>query len=31
MSMELLQEWLQQETAHRLSALDRTAGDASKP
>lgn len=31
MSMELLQEWLQQETAHRLSAFDRTAGDASKP
>ena len=31
MSMELLQEWLQQETAHRLSALDRTASDASKP
>ncbi|QBE67714.1 hypothetical protein SynWH8101_0099 [Synechococcus sp. WH 8101] len=31
MSMELLQEWLQQETAHRLSALDRTAGDASHP
>lgn len=31
MSVELLQEWLQQETAHRLSALDRTSGDASKP
>jgi parvulin-like peptidyl-prolyl isomerase len=31
MSMELLQEWLQQETARTLGALNRTAGDASNP
>lgn len=31
MSMELLQEWLKQETAHRLSALERTAVDGATP
>ena len=31
MSMELLQEWLQQETARTLGELNRTAGDASNP